>query len=231
MTSRKQDESDDDIPQEAGWSPLLTVDSSDENVNASGTTRVDIQSADQGALMQVQGMTRDVARGIVNSRGQKQFQSIADLLDVTGQAGAQENRLGAANNGNGSQLIDHDLLMRIADSVTVGNDATKSGLININTASQEVLQCLPGMDATLAHAIVSHRQSNGFFDNIAELLKVGGVTDAIFKQVGPYLTARSETFRVISEGRISSTGTRQRIQAILHVGSREIQTISYREDL
>jgi competence ComEA-like helix-hairpin-helix protein len=226
---REPGDSDGDLPAEGGWSPLLTVDSKDENVNASGQTRVDIQSADQSALTAVSGITAQIARAIVNYRGRTQFQSIANLLDVTGQGGQGNNGVGGG--GNGSQVIGHDLLERIADDVTVGSDTSVAGLININTASAEVLQYLPGMNTALAQAVVSHRQSNGFFANIAELLKVSGMTDDIFKRIGPLVTARSETFRVISEGRISSTGTRQRIQAILHVGPREIQTLAYREDL
>ena len=222
------DDSDDQLAVENGWAPLLTVDSKDDNVNASGTARVDIKSADQNALAQVEGITPTIARAIANWQGRGNFQSVADLLDVTGQSGGRGNRGGG---GNGSQLIDHNLLMQIADSLTVGTDSSSQGLININTASVDVLKCLPGLDLARAHAIISHRQSNGFFANVAELLKVDGITDNVLKQVAPLLTARSETFRVISEGRIASTGTRQRIQAILHVGPREIQTLSYREDL
>ena len=222
------DDSDDALPVENGWAPLLTVASRDENVNASGTARVDIKSADQNALTQVEGITPAIARAIVNWQRRGNFQSIADLLDVTGQGGGQGNPGGG---GNGSQVIDHDLLMRIADSLTVGTDSSSQGWININTASLDVLKCLPGLDEARAHAIISYRQSSGFFANIAELLKVDGMTDEVLKRVAPYLTARSETFRVISEGRIASTGTRQRIQAILHVGPKEIQTLAYREDL
>jgi competence ComEA-like helix-hairpin-helix protein len=223
------DDSDDQLPVENGWAQLLTVDSRDDNVNAAGTARVDIKSADQTALAQVEGITPAIARAIANWQNRGNFQSVADLLDVTGQSGGGQRNLGGG--GNGSQLIDHNLLMQIADSLTVGTDSNSQGLININTASVDVLKCLPGLDEARAHAIISHRQSNGFFANVAELLKVDGVTDAVLKQVAPFLTARSETFRVISEGRIASTGTRQRIQAILHVGPKEIQTLSYREDL
>jgi competence ComEA-like helix-hairpin-helix protein len=222
------DDSEDQLPMENGWAPLLTVDSKDDNVNASGKARVDIKSADQNALAEVEGITPAIARAIVNWQGRGNFQSIADLLNVTSQGGGQRNLGGG---GNGSQIIDHDLLMRIADSLTVGDDSSSSGLININTASVDVLKCLPGLDEARAHAIISHRQSNGFFANIAELLKVDGMTDDVLKQIAPLLTARSETFRIISEGRIASTGTRQRIQIILHVGPKEIQTLSYREDL
>jgi len=228
---REPDDSGDDPSVEEGWSPMLTVDSKDDNVNAAGKTRVDIQSADQGALSAVQGITPSIARAIVSSRGQKQFQSIADLLDVTDQAASQGNGRPPGAAANGSPVINDELLTQIADDLTVGGDSGTAGLININTASPEVLACLPGLDPTLAHAVISYRQSNGFFANVAWLLKVPGMTDAIFKQVAPLLTARSETFRVISEGRIASTGTRQRIQAILHVGPREVQTLSYREDL
>jgi competence ComEA-like helix-hairpin-helix protein len=229
-SQREPKDADEDLPAEGGWSPMLTVDSKDDNVNAAGKTRVDIQSADQGALSAVQGITPSIARAIVSSRGQKPFQSIADLLDVTDQAAGQGNRPPGAT-GSGSPVINDELLTQIADDLTVGGDSGTAGLININTATPEVLACLPGLDPTLAHAVISYRQSNGFLANVAWLLKVPGMTEAIFKQIAPLLTARSETFRIISEGRIGSTGTRQRIQAILHVGPREVQTLSYREDL
>ncbi len=103
---------------------MLTVDSKDDNVDAAGNTRVDIQSAGQNALTAVQGITQTIAQGIVASRGQRQFQSIADLLDVTGQANQGNNRLGGGA-ANGSTLIDHDLLMQIADYLTVGSDSGK----------------------------------------------------------------------------------------------------------
>jgi hypothetical protein len=56
------------------------------------------------------------------------------------------------------------------------------------------------------------------------------MTPEIFKQVAPLVSARSETFRILSEGKINSTGVRQRIQAIVHVGLNDIVTLSYRED-
>lgn len=121
--------------------------------------------------------------------------------------------------------------MEFADDITTadaGQDLT--GVINVNTASLEVLACLPGVDRQLAQAIISYRQSSGFFANTAELLKVSGMTPAIFKQVAPLVAARSETYRILSEGKVASTGARQRIEAIVHVGLSEISTLCYRED-
>jgi hypothetical protein len=57
------------------------------------------------------------------------------------------------------------------------------------------------------------------------------MTREIFKQVEPKVTARSETFRILSEGKISSSGARQRIQAIVRVSSSDVVVLSYREDL
>jgi competence ComEA-like helix-hairpin-helix protein len=113
----------------------------------------------------------------------------------------------------------------------VAKEAYLPGVININSASLDVLACLPGLNRDLAQAIISYRQSSGFLPNIAWLLKVPGITRDIFKQVAPRVSARSETFRIVSEGRVDSTGARQRIQEIVHIGLHDTATLSYREDL
>jgi type II secretory pathway component PulK len=103
--------------------------------------------------------------------------------------------------------------------------------MNVNSAGLAVLSCLPGVDRQLAQAIISHRQSSGFFPNIAALLKVQGMTRDIFNQLAPLVTARSDTFRIISEGKVTSSGARQRIQAIVRIGKGSVDTLAYREDL
>ena len=208
-----------------GWAGIFTVDSSVKNVNAAGEDRVNIQTADESSLASVHGITRDIAQAIVEYRKKHRFQSIADLLDVTP---PQNN--GQANDSSGSQVISEDLLMEIADDLTTTSDKTLPGAININTAGVDVLVCLPGIDRDLAQKIISYRQSSGFFANTAELLKVDGMTRDIFKQVAPLVTARSETFRILAEGRVKSTGVRQRIQAIVRVNLDGVKTLSYRED-
>ena len=60
-------------------------------------------------------------------------------------------------------------------------------------ASLTVLACLPGVNRDLAQAIISYRQSNGFFPNIAELLKVSGMNAQTLKQFALLVCARSET--------------------------------------
>ena len=102
--------------------------------------------------------------------------------------------------------------------------------MNLNTAETEVLACLPGLTPELAQAIVSYRKSNGYFSNPTWLLKVPGITKEIFKQVSARVSVRSETFRIISEGKIKSSGARKRIQVIVRIGKSSVETLSYRED-
>jgi competence ComEA-like helix-hairpin-helix protein len=128
-------------------------------------------------------------------------------------------------------VISDDLLMEIADDLTTSENREQPGLVNINTASSLVLACLPGVTPELSQAIVSYRQSAGFFPNIAWLLKVPGMSRDVFKQLCPKVTARSETFRILSQGEVKSTGARQRIEVVVKVGPSEVKTLGYREDL
>lgn len=242
---------------DAGWAGILTTSSTDKNVNAGGQDRVNVQSADESSLTSVKGISSAIARAIVSYRGQNKLQSIADLLDVTvpqnqgqtgnsnsggnsnqgnsnqAQSGTQDDSGNsiASSSGSGQKVINQDTLIDIADDITIADTGQDlAGVININTAALDVLGCLPGVDRQLAQAIISYRQSSGFFANTAELLKVSGMTPTLFKQVAPLVSARSETFRILSEGKITSTGARQRVQVIVHVGLSDVSTLSYRED-
>ncbi|MGA2247829.1 MAG: helix-hairpin-helix domain-containing protein [Verrucomicrobiota bacterium] len=214
--------------EELGWAGILTVDSTVQNLNAAGEERLNIQTADESSLTSVRGITPQIARAVVAYRGQHRFQSIADLLDVTppqNQPGA-----GGSDDQSGNPVVNEDLFLDIADNVTTDDPENLSGAINVNTAGLEVLACLPGVNRELAQSIISHRESGGYFANVGELLKLPEMTRDIFKQIAPLVTARSETYRILCEGRVNSTGARQRIQAIVHIGLNSQQILSWRED-
>jgi competence ComEA-like helix-hairpin-helix protein len=240
---------------DAGWSGSMTTDSSVRNVNAAGQERVNLQSADEASLTSVPGISAEIAKAIVASRGQNRMENLADLLDVTAANQQNQPRPPANPNPNqpsegapppspgappannpapqptGPKVVSEELFLEIADNLTTADGQDQPGAINVNTASVDVLACLPGIDPQLAQAIVSYRKSSGFLPNIAWLLKVPGITREIFKQVVPRVTARSETFRILSEGKVTSTGARQRIQVTVRIGASDIATLSYREDL
>ena len=127
-------------------------------------------------------------------------------------------------------MISADLLMDIADDVTANSSSDLAGVVNVNTAGLDVLRCLPGVDRQLAQAIISFRKSDGFFPNTAALLRVPGMTENTFKQIASLVSVRSETFRILSEGRVTSSGVSQRIQEIVHISLNDITTLSHRED-
>ena len=239
---------------DAGWSGKVTVNSSAVNRTAAGQDRLNVQTADEKALSAIPGISADLAKAIIAYRSENKFENLADLLEVSALApprpgqsppsptvnppargGRQTSPSAQASTRataqpTGPKLISTELLMEIADDVTVTDDSDQPGAININTASSEVLACLPGMSLELAQAIVAYRKSAGFFANIAWLLKVDGMNRTIFKQVAPKICARSETFRILSEGRVTSTGARKRIQVIVRLTEASIDTLSYRED-
>ena len=86
----------------------------------------------------------------------------------------------------------------ILNNLTIGTSTVKEGQININTASQNVLQTVPGITPDVAAAIVS-QQSSGFA-SLGAIVNVSGVTGAVLQQAADSLTAVSQTFelRIVS---------------------------------
>lgn len=62
-------------------------------------------------------------------------------------------------------------------------DTLENSLININTASIDILITLPGIGEAKAKAIINYRNDNGNFKNIEDLKKVKGIGEAIFEQI------------------------------------------------
>jgi type II secretory pathway component PulK len=89
-----------------------------------------------------------------------------------------------------------DEFMQIETDITVSTNAYAEGLINVNTASEAVLACVPGIGLEYAASLVAHRQSNraglSYLPTVAWVAEVLGETNLI--QAGPYLTGHSYQF-------------------------------------
>lgn len=64
----------------------------------------------------------------------------------------------------------------------------KTDKININTASLNDLRSLPGLGESLAQAIIDHRNKEGPFTEIDELLRVPGIGPRRLERIRDYLT-------------------------------------------
>src|SRR4030042_5548325 len=60
-------------------------------------------------------------------------------------------------------------------------------LININTASSEELQALPGIGTTIASRIIEYRNLHGPFQNSDELLSIKGIGEQKLRTMKAYI--------------------------------------------
>lgn len=68
-----------------------------------------------------------------------------------------------------------------------------SGVVNINTATAEELDRLPGIGATRAQAIIELRSKVKRFENLDDLMRVKGIGRASLRKLRPMLTLQGAT--------------------------------------
>ncbi len=93
-------------------------------------------------------------------------------LNIPYQAGAQP----------GSSPSAPFLVVPTSTAGPVGN------LININTASKDELESLPGIGSTLAQRIVDYRTQHGPFQNIEDIMNVSGIGINTFDNIKNLIT-------------------------------------------
>jgi competence protein ComEA len=73
--------------------------------------------------------------------------------------------------------------LRPADSGSAGSSG-----VNLNRATAEQLESLPGVGPKLAGRIIDWRTANGGFAHVADLLEVGGIGDKLYAAIKPMVS-------------------------------------------
>jgi len=106
----------------------------------------------------------------------------------------QGSRILDAINSAGGFLSDADksginLAEIIIDSSQIdipsilGREDSSTGKVNINTATIDELEGLPGIGPTAARMIIEYRQSHGFFTSIDDIQKVEGIGPVTYEKI------------------------------------------------
>lgn len=73
-------------------------------------------------------------------------------------------------------------------SAAASTGTASGGLVNINTATLEELDTLPGVGPSTAQAIIDDRTQNGPFSSIEDLMRVSGIGDKKFANMKSGIT-------------------------------------------
>ncbi len=146
--------------------------------------RIDLNMASEVELDRLPGVGRALARAIVERRREAgPFRSLGDLERVPGLGSRSVQRLapyvilpGVLENretpgGRGRTL----------QTASPGRRAR----LNLNDASLEELETLPGIGPARARAILRWREERGFFRELEELLEVPGIGPATIERLRP----------------------------------------------
>jgi competence protein ComEA len=93
------------------------------------------------------------------------------------------------------------VVLAVAGSLGVALAETKAApasKVNVNTATVQQLEELPGVGPALAARIVEYRQKSGGFKSTQELLNVKGIGEKSLQKLQPHVTVGEGTARASS---------------------------------
>ncbi|XP_047486342.1 endonuclease/exonuclease/phosphatase family domain-containing protein 1-like isoform X2 [Penaeus chinensis] len=171
---------------------------------------VNINTAPEEELMTLPGVTRSVAKNIVDYRNTiGGFRRVEDLALVSG-IGANKlqhfkneitvKKKSSSRSSSRTQSVDslscESIRSQRSQSQSQGGRSIRGSpvrVINVNTASIFELMNVHGMNQEMAANIVEHRERKGPFKSIDDLVKVRGINSRVLSILKVYLTLNDLT--------------------------------------
>ncbi|HOK94888.1 MAG TPA: type II secretion system protein GspK [Anaerohalosphaeraceae bacterium] len=156
-----------------GFFHYVTIHSYESNKDKDGNTRINVndgRSQSQLADLLRQAVGGDYTRYMNNIRQRRNYRSLIEVYFVS--------------------QMSYDSFNKIIDRLSTSNQEKASGLININTAPEEVLLCLPGLEQSDVDAMIKYRTSRSETEeSILWITKVLSREKA--EAIGSYITTRT----------------------------------------
>ena len=185
---------DGDSELDKGWIAYLTCYSYDNNKDAEGNQKININEASESELTRSLNIKSSQAKWIVENRT---HESIGDLISNNSPQTAQG---GSDGNSDEAEPVDWQTFSQIADKITVDDSQKVPGKVNINTASEIVLAALLGGGDTaeqIAQEIIAYRETLLYgMQSIGELLDIPSMNINTFKNIAGLITTRSDVFTI-----------------------------------
>lgn len=78
---------------------------------------------------------------------------------------------------------EHIHIYSVNDQVSEEQKEAVSGMININTATKDMLMKLPGIGESKADGIIAYRDKNGKFTSCEDIMKVSGIKESAYEKI------------------------------------------------
>jgi DNA uptake protein ComE-like DNA-binding protein len=162
-----------------GLLEYVTVFSRQPNTLSSGQKRVNVTQGPSGALSNLLNSALGATRGAQITATMRRAGPVRSVLEFY--------------NKSGMTAAEFAL---VSGTLSMSNSTYSKGLINVNTASETVLECVPGITESTAQQIVSTREAQTQpITNLSWVAPILG--KAASAQAGPYLTA--ETYQISAD--------------------------------
>jgi competence protein ComEA len=187
------------VPPAAAASPLIALAAPVADVPA---TTLPSTAASSGASTSASAMVTVDVEGKVRHPGIVVLPAGSRVTDALDAAGGLPRRRSLGGLNLAAVLVDGQQITvgtKVGGSMTgpsgtagdtgaAGSGAVDGAQVNLNTATADQLDTLPGVGPVTAQSILAWREENGGFTSVQELLEVSGIGAATLAKIAPHAT-------------------------------------------